>query len=118
MNGLTYQGTVQKLFQNSKQGKEEVKALLRNRDTKIQDARAVKLLPMVALEKLRPEDIVIPPPIRYRPLDLLNKAAGKNELGDEKAKTPENAQSYGFLWGVGIIGGLCALGIYATSKKS
>jgi hypothetical protein len=113
MNGLTYESVVQTLFTNPKEGREQVKAILRNRDTKIQNPKDVKLLPMDALERLRPEDMVVPPPRSYRPLDVKN---GQPNLGDPLASNRNNSD-YTFLWGVGIVGGLCALGLYVTSKK-
>ncbi len=113
MNGLTYSEVVQTLFTNPKEGREQVKAILRNRDTKIQDPKDVPLLPMDRVERLSPSDLVYPPPRAYRPLDV---KSGQTNLGDPQTQT-ESTKNYQFLWGVGIIGGLCALGLYVTSKK-
>jgi len=113
MNGLTYESVVQTLFTNPKEGKEQAKAILRNRDTKIQDPKDVKLLPMDALERLRPEDLVIPPPRAYKPLDV---KSGQKNLGNPKDANSKS-KDYTFLWGIGLVGGICALGLYATSKK-
>ena len=114
MNGLTYESVLQTLFTNPKEGREQVKAILRNRDTKIQDPKDVKLLPMDSVERVRPEDLVMPPPRAYRPL---NVKQGQTNLGDPTTSEDET-NNYTFLWGVGLVGGLCALGLYVTSKKN